>query len=186
MEPALMVVDVQRGFDDAAYWGPRNNPACEDNVAALIAHARERNWPLIYVRHDSTEERSPLRPDSPGNGFKDVVSGEPDVLISKHTNSCFYGEPDLHGWLQERGISQLVLCGITTNHCCETTARMAGHLGYAVRFLLAAAPPGMGVKPRSGLRFVLDATHSFDRGALPAEQLWPTTAVNLDGEFATV
>ena len=167
MDPALMVVDVQRGFDDAGYWGPRNNPACEDNVAALIAHARAQRWPLIYVRHDSGEEGSPLRPDHPGNAFKAVVTGEPDVLVSKHTNSCFYGEPDLHGWLQERGISQLVLCGITTNHCCETTARMAGNLGYDVRF-------------------VLDATHSFDRGDLTAEQIWHTTAVNLDGEFATV
>ena len=45
MDPALMVVDVQQGFDDAAYWGPRNNPACEDNIAALIAHARAQRWP---------------------------------------------------------------------------------------------------------------------------------------------
>ena len=167
MDPALMVVDVQRGFDDAGYWGPRNNPACEDNIAALIAHARAQNWPLIYVRHDSTEEPSPLHPDHPAMRSRTSCTGEPDVLVSKHTNSCFYGEPDLHGWLQERGISQLVLCGITTNHCCETTARMAGNLGYDVRF-------------------VLDATHTFDRGDLTAEQLWHTTAVNLDGEFATV
>ena len=43
--------------------------------------------------------------DAPGNAFKDVVTGEPDVLITKHTNSCFYGEPDLHHWLQQRGIN---------------------------------------------------------------------------------
>ena len=121
----------------------------------------------MYVRHDSTEQHSPLRPDHPGNAFKDVVTGEPDVLVSKQTNSCFYGEPDLHAWLQERGIEQLVLCGITTNHCCETTARMAGNLGYDVRF-------------------VLDATHTFDRGDLTAEQLAHATATNLNGEFATV
>jgi nicotinamidase-related amidase len=167
MHPALVVVDVQRGFDDAAYWGPRNNPACEDNIAALIAHARAHGWPLVYVRHDSTEERSPLRPDHPGNAFKDIVTGEPDVLVSKHTNSCFYGRPDLHAWLQERGITQLVLCGITTNHCCETTARMGGNLGYDVTF-------------------VIDATHTFDRGDLTADELAKATATNLQGEFATV
>src|SRR3954468_3375686 len=167
MDPALMVVDVQRGFDDAAYWGPRNNPACEDNIAALIAHARARNWPLTYVRHDSTEAGSPLHPDGPGNAFKGVVAGEPDVLVSKHTNSCLSGAPDLHAWVQERGISQLVVCGITTNHCCETTARMAGNLGY-------------------GVRFVLDATHTFDRGDLTADELAKATATNLNEEFAAV
>ena len=81
---------------------------------------------MVFIRHDSTEEHSPLRPDHPGNDFKPVVTGEPDLLVSKHTNSCFYGDPDLHAWLQARDIQQLVLCGITTNHCCETTARMAG------------------------------------------------------------
>jgi len=164
---ALLVVDVQKGFDDAGYWGPRNNPACEENIAALIAHARDREWPLVYVRHDSQEEHSPLRRDTPGNAFKDVVSGEPDVLISKHTNSSFYGDPDLHGWLQERQIGRLVICGITTNHCCETTARMAGNLGYDVRF-------------------VLDATHAFDRGDMTADQLAHATATNLNEEFAAV
>src|SRR3954447_25344549 len=167
MDPALMVVDVQRGFDDATYWGPRNNPVCEANIAALIAHARDRNWPLVYVRHDSREPGSPLHADGRGNAFKEVVTGEPDVLVSKHTNSCFYGDPDLHAWLRERGIEQLVICGITTNHCCETTARMAGNLGYDVRF-------------------VLDATHSFARGDLTADELAKATATNLQGEFATV
>ena len=106
MDPALMVVDVQQGFDDAGYWGPRNNPACEDNIAALIAHARERGWPLVYVRHDSDEAPRRCGPASRATTFKAIVTGEPDVLVSKQTNSCFYGEPDLHGWLQERGIAQ--------------------------------------------------------------------------------
>jgi nicotinamidase-related amidase len=164
---ALLVVDVQRAFDDTGYWGPRNNPACEDNVAALIAHARALGWALVYVRHDSSEPDSPLHPGQPGNDFKAVITGEPDLLVTKQVNSCFYGDPDLHGWLQERGIGSLVLCGITTNHCCETTARMAGNLGYDVRF-------------------VIDATHTFDRGDLTADQLAHATATNLEGEFAAV
>jgi nicotinamidase-related amidase len=164
---ALLVVDVQRGFDDAGFWGRRNNPACEANIAKLISRARERGETVVFVRHDSQEPGSPLHPGQPGNDFKDVVTGTPDLLVTKHTNSCFYGEPDLHAWLQERGIEALTICGITTNHCCETTARMAGNLGYDVRF-------------------VLDATHSFDRGDLTADQLAHATATNLDGEFAAV
>ena len=51
--PALIVVDVQRAFEDPA-WGRRNNPDSEANIAALVAHWRERGWPLVLVRHDST------------------------------------------------------------------------------------------------------------------------------------
>jgi nicotinamidase-related amidase len=169
MTSALVVIDVQRGFDDASYWGRRDNPSCESNVAALIA-----GWDglRVYVRHDSGEDGSPLRPGTPGNAFKDVVTGEPDLLVSKNVNSAFYGSPDLHAWLQERGVSELVVCGITTNHCVETTSRMAGNLGYDVKL-------------------VLDATHTFDRVGpdgvtLTAEQLAQATATNLHGEFATV
>lgn len=170
--PALVVIDVQKGFDDAGSWGPRDNPACEENVAALIAHAREHGWPLVFVRHDSRTEGSPLRPGQVGNEMKDVVSGEPDLWVTKTVNSAFHGAPDLHAWLQAQGLTQVVIAGITTNHCCETTARVGANLGYDVYF-------------------ALDATHTFDRLApdgttVAAATLAGMTATNLDGEFATV
>lgn len=170
-EPALVVIDVQRGFEDPR-WGRRDNPACEGNVAALVARWRELGRPLVFVRHDSREPGSPLAPGSPGNAFKDVVTGEPDLLVTKSVNSCFHGHPSLQAWLDGRRVRTIYLCGITTNHCCETTARLGGNLGYDVRF-------------------VLDATHTFDRADLagevvPAEQLARITATNLEGEFATV
>jgi nicotinamidase-related amidase len=169
---ALLVIDVQRAFADAAYWGRRDNPDCERNIAALLATWRAAGGPVVFVRHDSTEPDSPLRPGTPGHAFQEVVTGAPDLLITKSTNSAFYGDPDLHAWLQERAITAVVICGITTNHCCETTARMAGNLGYATTF-------------------VIDATHTFDRRApdgelIPAEVVSRVTAANLDGEFATV
>lgn len=171
-DSALIVVDVQQAFEDASFWGTRNNPACEDNVAALIADARKRADALVYVRHDSVEAGSPLEAGTPGNAFKDIVSGEPDLLVTKDVNSAFLGEPDLNAWLRERGIGRIAICGIQTNMCCETTARMGGNLGYDVRF-------------------VIDATHTFDlRGptgrVFSADDLAEVTAANLDGEFATV
>lgn len=169
---ALIVVDLQQAFDDAEYWGRRNNPACEANVAALIAAWREQGRPLVFVRHDSDEEVSPLRPEQPGNAFKPEVAGEPDLLVTKQVNSAFYGEPDLDAWLRERGIASFALCGITTNHCVETTARMGGNLGYDVLF-------------------VLDACATFDRTGpdgklVTADELTRATAASLHGEFATV
>lgn len=169
---ALLVVDVQRAFDDGEHWGPRNNPDCEANVGALIAAWREHGRPLVYVRHDSVEPGSPLAPGTPGNAFHDVVSGEPDLLVTKHVNSAFYGEPDLDAWLRERGVGTFAVCGITTNHCVETTARMGANLGYEVLF-------------------ALDATHTFDRAGpdgvvVSADDLARATAASLHGEFATV
>jgi len=168
---ALIVVDVQQGFDDPA-WGPRNNPACEANIARLLEAWRARGLPVVLVRHDSVVPGSPLRPGQPGNAFKAGVDGPHDVLVSKSVNSAFYGTPDLDAWLRARDIDALVICGITTNPCCETTARMAGNLGYEVSF-------------------ALDATHTFDRRGpdgqvVVADDLARATAANLHGEFATV
>src|SRR4029078_6188437 len=104
-------------------WGRRNNPDCEANVAALLAA-----WegPRVYVRHDSDETDSPLAPGHHGNAFKEVITGEPDLLVTKRTNSAFYGEPDLHGWLQARGIEGLVICGTTTHQRGETQTPAGG------------------------------------------------------------
>lgn len=168
---ALIVVDVQRAFDEPV-WGERNNPGCEANVAALIEDYRRRGEAVVFVRHDSVEEGSPLAPSHPGNAFKRELSGEPDLLVTKQVNSAFLGEPDLGRWLRERGIGRIAVCGIQTNFCCETTARMGGNLGYDVSF-------------------VIDATHTFDLegpdgSAFDADTLARVTAANLDGEFATV
>jgi nicotinamidase-related amidase len=169
---ALVVVDVQRAFENAGYWGRRNNPGCEANVASLLDAWREAERPVVFVRHDSVEERSPLRPGKPGNALRPELTGEPDLLVTKHVNSAFHGDPDLAGWLRERDLRGIAVCGITTNHCCETTARVGANLGFDVLF-------------------VLDATHTFDRTGpdgtvMTADELARATATNLHGEFATV
>lgn len=171
MAEALIVVDVQTAFDEPG-WGRRDNPACDEHVAALVAHYARRGEPVVVVRHDSTQPGSPLRPGSPGNALKAIVAEAGDLLVAKHVNSAFLGDPPLEPWLRERGIDAIAVCGITTNHCCETTARMGANLGFDVRF-------------------ALDATHTFDRrgpdGTLHrAELLAQVTAANLHGEFARV
>lgn len=169
---ALVVVDVQEGFADPS-WGPRNNPAFEANLDTLVGAWSAAGLPLVYVRHDSTGEASPLRPDLPGNQLQSrLAAASPDLLVTKSVNSAFHGSPDLHAWLQGNALTGIVVAGITTNHCCETTARVGANLGYDVRF-------------------VLDATYTFDRvgpdgTTLSAHELARATATNLHGEFATV
>ncbi|WP_338495495.1 cysteine hydrolase family protein [Streptomyces sp. SJL17-4] len=176
---ALVVVDVQKGFEEE-FWGKRNNPAAEENIAALIDLWQETGRPVVFVRHDSVEgSRSPLRVGYEGNAFKDFVEERrgkgrgPELLVTKSVNSAFYGEPSLDGWLSGQEIAQIVIVGIQTNMCNETTARMGGNLGYEVVF-------------------PLDAMHTFDLEgpfgwSRSADELTQATAVSLHGgRFAKV
>ncbi|CCH34572.1 cysteine hydrolase family protein [Actinosynnema sp. NPDC047251] len=159
----LILIDVQRGFDSPA-WGTRNNPDAEANIAALLAA-----WtgPLVLVRHDSS--KGSLSPGQDGNRFKpELADAAPDLMFAKKVNSAFHGEVDLHAWLTNRGITEIVLAGIQTNMCVETTARVAGNLGYDVKV-------------------VLDATFTFGIEDLTADQLYQATATNLrSGGFAEI
>jgi nicotinamidase-related amidase len=70
MIPAtLLLIDVQAGLDNPDL-GQRNNPEAEQNIARLLAKWREKDWPIVHVRHDSTEPKSELRPGSAGNAIK--------------------------------------------------------------------------------------------------------------------
>jgi nicotinamidase-related amidase len=168
--PALVVIDVQKGFENPA-WGERNNPAAEANIESLLEGWRAAEAPVVLVRHDSVVPGSVLAPGQPGNDFKPGIDGPHDLLVTKSVNSAFYGTPNLEEWLRNNDISGVVVCGLITNHCCETTARMAGNLGFETHF-------------------VLDATATFPReakfGSATADELWRATAISIDGEFATV
>ncbi|MFI0989215.1 cysteine hydrolase family protein [Streptomyces exfoliatus] len=170
---ALVVIDVQKGFEEE-FWGKRNNPAAEENIAALIDLWQETGRPVVFVRHDSVEgSRSPLRTGYVGNDFKDFVEERrgkgagPELLVTKSVNSAFYGEPSLQEWLTGQDIAQIVIVGIQTNMCNETTARMGGNLGFDVVF-------------------PLDAMHTFDLEgpfgwSRSADELAQATAVSLHG-----
>jgi nicotinamidase-related amidase len=169
MTRALLVIDMQHGFDDLSFWGPTANPECEANVAALIGAWTASEEPIVVVRHDSVSAGSPLHPDSPGNALVAAVAEAPAALrISKAVNSAFYGDEDLHAWLMRQGIGDVVICGIQTNMCVETTARMAGNLGYDTTV-------------------VLDATRTFDLTAeIPGVGLVTRTAAELMASTALV
>jgi nicotinamidase-related amidase len=168
---ALLVIDVQQGFDDPA-WGRRNNPEMEARVAEMLDAWRVFRLPILHARHMSTLSGSPLRPGQPGNEFKPAaVPRANEPVIEKRVNSCFIGTA-LDEHLRRSGIAGLILAGLTTNHCVSTTARMAGNLGYAVRV-------------------VSDATAAFDRTGpdgvhYPAELVHAVALSDLHGEFADV
>lgn len=168
---ALLLVDVQKGLDDPSL-GERNNADAETNMAKLLAAWRQRQKPVIHVRHCSVEPKSPLRPELPGNAFKDVVKPLPhEMTFSKSANSAFIGT-GLEQYLRGSGISALVIVGLTTDHCVSASTRMASDLGFEVKL-------------------VADATASFERKGYDGQHYSGETVhrvnlASLNGEFCTV
>ncbi len=168
---ALLVVDVQMGFDDP-FWGQRNNPDAEANIARIIAEWREAGRPVFHILHDSLSPQSPLRPGTAGNMPKpeaQPIEGEP--IYRKNVNSGFIGTT-LEEDLRAQGIEVLIVVGLTTNHCVSTTVRMAGNLGFETYL-------------------VSDATATFDRAGVdgrnrPAAEVHAAALSDLQGEFATL
>lgn len=166
MSNALIVVDLQQGFHDER-WGAWHNPACEENAIRLVDRWRSDALPVVYVRHDSDKPDSPLRPGQPGNDLIPGLPAAPDLLVSKRVHSAFHGSPSLEPWLRGRDVSAVTIAGIQTNMCCETTARLASDLGFA-------------------MTFVLDATTTFDLPGVDADELTRATAATLAADFGAV
>jgi nicotinamidase-related amidase len=170
---ALIVVDVQRAFDEWEAAGKRrNNPQALARIVDLLGAFRDRGAPIFHIRHQGTRPNSSFLPGATGYPVKDEareLEGEP--VIVKRVNSAFIGT-DLEARLRAAGIKTLVICGATTNHCVETTTRMAGNLGFDAAL-------------------VRDATWTFDRvgpdgDAHSAEEIHAMTLANLNGEFARI
>lgn len=172
-KPALILVDVQKGFLDDDYWGGnRNNKDTEKICGRLLESWRELKLPVFHIRHSSTNKDSRLHESHHGFQFSDEVLPHPgEPVITKNVNSAFIGT-DLKEQLDVQDIHTLVIVGITTNHCVSTTARMAGNFGYETYV-------------------ISDATAAFDRIGIngekyDAELIHLTALANLNGEFATV
>jgi len=172
-KPALILVDIQKGFDNIEYWGgQRNNPNAEENASDLLQLWRENRLSIFHIQHCSRNPKSLLHESSGGNAFKQLVKpiGK-EPIIKKNVNSAFIGT-DLKDQLDNLKITRVVIVGLTTDHCVSTTTRMASNLGFEA-FLVS------------------DATATFNRQGLdgqhyPAELIHATALASLNNEFATI
>jgi nicotinamidase-related amidase len=137
-----------------------------------LARWRERDWPIIHIRHDSLDPRSHYRPDQSGNAFKPEATPLADELvIAKRTNNAFIGT-DLESRLRIAGHTTLVIAGVITNNSVEATVRMAGNLGFDT-WLVEDACFTFGRTDWRGMARTADEVHAM-------------SLANLDREYCTV
>ena len=166
--PALMVLDVQKGFDDP-YWGKRNNPQAEENIARLLTEWRNRNGQIIFSQHMSVQPDSPLHyKNKVGTQFKDIISPrEMDTVFQKNVNSAFIGT-GLETYLKDQQIKSVVITGLSTQHCISTTTRMSGNLGYHT-FLVSDAAAAFETTDHLGKYYDADSIHNHELAMLQNE-----------------
>ncbi|MGM0846088.1 MAG: cysteine hydrolase family protein [Bacillota bacterium] len=166
--PALLILDVQKGFDDPC-WGKRNNPQAELNIAKLLTEWRNRNGTVIYSKHLSLQPDSPLYHRNPaGTEFKEVIQpAEGEKIFPKNVNSAFIGT-ELQSYLNQRGISSLVITGLSTQHCVSTTTRMSGNFGYQT-YLVSDAIAAFEVTDSNGKRHSAESVQMLELSMLHKE-----------------
>jgi nicotinamidase-related amidase len=148
MTTALLIIDMQRALcaGEEAAFGIDN---VIEKINALSARARASASPVILIQHE--EDEGPLQFGHAGWALAaGLLTAAEDLRLRKRTPNSFHGT-DLHRLLQERGVSHVVICGLQTEFCVDTTVRQALPLGY-------------------GVTLAADA-HSTTDGALRAEQV---------------
>jgi nicotinamidase-related amidase len=135
-QSALLVIDAQDSFKVGPRWARRNNPAFEKNVSALVEAYRAAHLPVVFFLHTDSDEA--FAKDSPSFKLMDFLTPRRDEpVMVKNTRNCFTSTT-LQPHLIEKGVRRVTITGIQMEQCCETTARIAADLGYAVDFVTEA------------------------------------------------
>ncbi|MBP5980271.1 MAG: isochorismatase family protein [Halomonas sp.] len=167
---ALLMIDVQSSFPARDYWVESLAEMWRPKQRALLNAAKANQIPVVRILHEEPDSQGAFDPANglvcPLENFNDDVA----VTFTKRVHNAF-SDTSLERWLHERGITHIVVSGIRTEQCCETTARIGSDLGFSVDF-------------------VSDATLTFPMTrqgiTWSAEDIKARTELVLDGRFARI
>ena len=173
MNTALLLIDIQESFRHRPYFRADAVAAFLARTNALVDACASRGIPIVRIFHADSED--PKDPFSRASGLvrplEGLASVEPAVEFVKNRHSALVGT-GLSVWLRQRGIGRLIVTGIRTEQCCETTTRHASDEGFEVDFV-----------PEATLSF--DMQH-VDGSPLPAADIVARTTAVLNRRFATI
>lgn len=174
----LLVIDVQESFRRRPYWQPDEAAAFLANTQALIDRCRQEGIPVLQVFHQEPQV-DPQDPFHPQSGYVRAMPElrlQADEVFFKEVHSALYGKTSsavtLESWLRDHGVEELLITGIRTEQCCETTTRHASDAGFKVRFV-GDATLTFPMQSRAGRHF-------------SAADIRERTELVLDGRFARV
>ncbi|XTZ38234.1 isochorismatase family protein [Salmonella enterica] len=128
---ALINIDTQQSFFHREFWQEKDFPAFQHAISTLIAGCEARDIPVVDIFHVS--DNGPFSLESGFVTPMPFLSHQPAATFHKHVHNAFT-DTGLDRWLRVREITHLIICGIRTEQCCETTARVAADIGYRVTF----------------------------------------------------
>jgi nicotinamidase-related amidase len=135
-ESALLVIDAQDSFKATDRWQRRDNKQFERNVGILVRAFRECQLPVIYFLHSDPDPG--FETSSPHYKLMDFLTPrDSEPVLHKRTRNVFTGT-GLGELLLEKRVRRVLITGIQMEQCCETSARVAADLGYAVDFITEA------------------------------------------------
>jgi nicotinamidase-related amidase len=185
MPRALLVIDVQESFRYGPLWPTISNPAIAGDVARLVDGVRARGDLVVWVLHSEPGSGTTF---DPANGHVRYMAplaplpGEPELTKTSHNA---FTTTNLQQLLTQQGITELVVCGIRTEQCAETTTRVASDLGYQVTFVTEATATNP-IAHRDAPKGQTVEQLLSDPRTLPAAAVIERAEYALAGRFATI
>ncbi|NDU77959.1 isochorismatase family protein [Actinomadura sp. DSM 109109] len=185
MNRALLVIDVQESFRRRPLWEAVSAPDIAARAARLTDAARAAGDLVVWILHTEPGSGTPFDPALGHVRLMDGLDPAPGEPVMTKTSRNAFTTTGLQRLLTEHGVGEVAVCGIQTEQCCETTARLAADLGYRVTFVTDAtatfpiehrdAPPGRA-----------PAEILADPATLPTDQIIARTEYALAGRFAAI
>ncbi|HEX3965515.1 MAG TPA: isochorismatase family protein [Trebonia sp.] len=185
MTRALIVIDVQESFRQRPLWQAISNPGIADDVARLVNGVRASGDLVAWVLHAEPGTGGAFDPASGHVRLIGPLAPRPGEPVLTKTSHNAFTTTNLQQTLTERGITEVVICGIRTEQCCETTARLASDLGYHVTFVTEATATNP-IPHRDAPAGQTVAELLADPRTLPVSAVIERTEYALAGRFATI
>jgi nicotinamidase-related amidase len=185
MTRALLIIDVQESFRARPLWQAISDPQIAEHLLPLVQTARTAGDLVVWVLHTEPGTGTTFDPASGFVRLIEPLSPEPGEPVLTKTSHNAFTTTNLAQLLTSHGVTDVVVTGLRTEQCCETTARLASDLGYQVVFVIDGTATNPIPAPETPAGQTVDELLADPR-TLPVEAIMERTRYALAGRFARI